>query len=79
MAEPLSGREYQSLRRRVHRHVGGLLNLVQSFEVLPHRVRGVGQASVGEGVGGEQVTEFIFPARSGHAQNRDERGAKKQG
>src|ERR1700722_6100509 len=63
MTEQLSGREHQSLRRRIHGHVRGLFNDVEAFEVNPHRVGGIGDSSVSERVRSQEVAELIVPAR----------------
>ena len=76
MSQPLAGSQNQPLRRRIHRHVGRLLNDVEALEVRPHRMRRVGHASVREGVGREQITELIIPARRGNSKDGDQGNAK---
>src|SRR5439155_8017427 len=61
----LSEGEEQALGRVVDRGVGRFLVDVEAFEVDPHGVSGVGEASVGEGVGHEQVAEFVVDAGDG--------------
>ena len=76
MPEPFAGRQHQSLRRRVHRHVGRLLDDVEALEVHPHGMWRIGHAPVREGVGGKQITEFIIPARGGNAKHGNQGDAK---
>ncbi len=75
MAEPLADGQNKSLRGRVHRHVGRLLNDVETLEVHPHGMGRIGHASVSEGVGREQITEFIIPARRGNSKDGDQGNA----
>ena len=76
MPQPLAGSQNQPLCRSVHRHIGRLLNDMEALEVLPHGMRRVGHASVREGVGREQIAEFIIPARHGNSKDRDQGKAK---
>ena len=41
----------------------------------PHRMCGIGDPPMGERVGGQQIAEFVIPARLWHSQNRDQRDA----
>src|SRR6266699_1433583 len=75
MPEALAGREHQSLSRRIHTHVGRLLDDVETFEVYPHGVRRIGYSAMRESIGGQQVTEFIVPMRLGNPEHRNEGGA----
>src|SRR5208283_2840444 len=68
--------ENQALCGRIHRHVGGLLDDVEAFEVDPHGVRGIGEPAVSEGVGCEQIAELIVPARLWDTENRNEAGSE---
>ena len=75
MSHHLTRGQHEALRRRVHRHVRRLLNDVESFKVNPHGVGGVGEATVRESIGGEQIAEFVVPARLGNADHRYQGGA----
>ena len=60
----LSNSEHKALARRIHRHVGRLHQHMKHLEVLPHRRRGIGQPSLGESIGREQITEFVVYRRN---------------
>ena len=79
MSEPLSSRQYETLCWRVHRHVGWLLNDVEAFEMYPHGMGRIGQASVSKGIGREQIAEFIIPSRRGNSEDGNQRKAKRKG
>src|SRR5713101_3359456 len=67
MTEELqSERQEQRLPGRIHCHVGGPHELAKGFEVLPHRMYGVGQMPSGEGLCSEQVAELISDERARH-------------
>ena len=75
MAEHLPRGEHQSLAGWVHRHIGWLLNDVETFEVDPHRVYGIRETAVRESVGREQIAELVVPGRLRHAPQRNQRDA----
>ncbi len=54
-----AGSQQQSLRGKVHGHIGGLHGDVDAFEMGPHRWRGVGQSAVKEGIGRKQKAEVV--------------------
>ena len=63
IAEELSDGQGQALCGRVFAHVGGADQNVRCFKMLGKRRSRVGQASMSEGVGGEEIAEFILHAR----------------
>ncbi len=65
MPQPFAQRQHQPLRRRVHRHVGRLLDDMETLEVHRHGMWRIGHPAVCEGVGCQQITEFVMPAGSG--------------
>ena len=52
---------------------------MEGFEVLPQGRRGIGEASMGKGVGGQQISELVVDDRFGDWFNRQHGGAKRQG
>ena len=63
MAEYLTDRQRGSLRRRILRHIRGMLIDMDGVEKNPHGVRWIGEAPVSEGVGGKQMGELIVDLR----------------
>ena len=61
----------QSLRRLVHRHVGGLLERMNAFQVLPHGMRRIRQPPRRERVGREEIDELIGDERLANRQGGD--------
>jgi hypothetical protein len=74
--QALTEREEQTLRRRVLRGVGRLLENVERLEVNPHRVWRVRQASALEGVCREQVAELVVKPGNGNADGGDRGGQR---
>jgi hypothetical protein len=56
-----------------------MLDDVETFEVNPHGVRGIGQTSVGEGIGSEQVAEFVMGRWLRDAEYGNQGGPNKKG
>ena len=54
-----AGSQQQSLRGKVHGHIGGLHGDVDAFEMGPHGWGGVGQSAVKKGVRRQQETEVV--------------------
>ena len=52
--------QQQALRRWVHRHIRRLLNDVEGFEMDPHGMSRIGQASMCKSICRQQITEFIM-------------------
>src|SRR5579884_3045194 len=75
MTEKLPGREDQSLPGRIHRHIRGLLDDVEAFEMHPHGVSRIGKPAVSERVRREQIAEFIVKARLRYPEDGYECGA----
>jgi hypothetical protein len=48
------------------------LNDVEAFEMNPHGMRGIGKPAVSEGVGREQVAEFVIEAGLRNAEDGDQ-------
>ena len=71
MAQALSQCQHDTLSRRVHRHIGRLLNDVKTLEVNPHGMSGIGQATSCESVASQPVAELIMDGRFGNAQGRN--------
>ena len=69
-ADNLTGCKNQSLRGLGEALIGGLLEDTERFEMDPHRVRGIGQASVSKRVGRKQISEFVMNHRLWNRQNR---------
>ena len=46
---------------------------MEGFETEPHGVRGIGEASMGEGIGHQQVAVFIVNAGDGHVKEWKQR------
>ena len=76
MSQTLAESQNQALRRRIHRHVSRLLDDVKALEMHRHRMGGVRQPAVCEGVGGEKIAELVMPARFRNAKKRDQRSAR---
>ena len=75
----LSQGQRQPLARRVLGHVGGLLDDVHALEVLPEGMRRIRQPARREGVGLQQVAEFIVNiGMRAAAQAESGRGEKTQ-
>jgi hypothetical protein len=55
--------ENQSLERGIHRGIGRVKDDVKGFQMHPHCRRGIGEASVGKSVTGEQKTELVVDVR----------------
>ena len=66
MAELLSERQNRALRRRVFRHVRGLLIDVYGVQENPHGVGWVREPTMGKRVPGEEVAEFVMHLRYWH-------------
>ena len=49
----------QSLKRRIHRRIGRMKENVKGFQMRPHGMSGIGEASVGKGIAGQQEAELI--------------------
>ena len=67
-----AGSQDQTLRGRVHGHVGRLKLFMEGLEVDPHGWGGVGQAVGSEGFPGEQEAEFIVDGRLRDGRNRQD-------
>src|SRR4029077_610225 len=72
MPEQLPRRQYQPLRRGIHRHVRGMLDDVEALEVNPHRVSGVCDSPVSIRVRGKQVAVLVVPVRVHNSEYWDE-------
>src|SRR5713226_1989153 len=57
--DDLAKSKKQTLRGVIHGTVSGLLIDVESFKVNPHRMRGIGDSTMSEGVSHEQIAEFV--------------------
>jgi hypothetical protein len=66
----LADHEENTLHYRINRAVRRLLIDMKTFEVFPHRMRGIGNASQGEGVGHQQITMFVMYFRRGDWHDR---------
>src|SRR5438067_12412574 len=79
-ADEPAGGQSQSLGGRIHRHIGWQLVDVEALEVLPHRMRGVGETAVREGIPGQEIAELVVLLRARESVEeagqsaRDERG-----
>ena len=54
---------HEALPGCIHRHIGWVLDNLETLEVDPHRVSGIGQMTRGEGVGGKQMAVLVIPVR----------------
>src|ERR1700687_4370786 len=72
----LSERKKKPLRRIVHRRIRRLLDLMKGFKLYPHRVRGIGQPSVCECVGGEKIAELVVKRRFRNRQDGQQQKSK---
>jgi hypothetical protein len=79
MAEKLSESEDEALGGRIHGGVGGEHVDVKGLETHPQRVGRIGEAAVGEGVGGEEVAELVVDAGDGDGKPREECEAEENG
>lgn len=77
--EHLADGENESLSRRVHGGVGGLLQYMQAFEMSPHRVDRIGQPSMRKGIRSQQVAEFVMNRRFRHPDPDGDGGASQKG
>ena len=75
----LADREHRPLSRLRETLVRGLLENAERLEVHPHGVRGIGEASVSEGISGEQVAEFVVNDGFGDRFDGQDGEAKSQG
>jgi hypothetical protein len=65
-----------SLPRREYRRVRRVLQHMKCIQEQPHRMRRVGDPSVGESVPGKQITELVVTNRGGQRQHREHRQAQ---
>ena len=82
MPQQLPDGQHGTLCWRILRRVGWVLEHMESLKENPHRVGWICQSTVGEGVGGEQVAEFVVdgwdryrkePEQGEPGENRGER------
>ena len=71
-ANDLTSSQGETLRGRVHGHVGGLLQDMLTFEVHPHGVGRIGQAAGRKSIRCQQIAELILKMRLGYRQKRQE-------
>src|ERR1700684_3703056 len=71
-AQELSDGQNRALSGGIFGHVRGNEIYVRGLEMLPKRIRRIGQAGVGTGVGDEKVAEFIGDFRVGNGENREQ-------
>src|SRR6266699_6991682 len=72
MSKPSAGGKHETLSGRVHGSVGWSNNDVKAPEMHPHRWRGVGEPSVGEGVCSEEMAELVVDVWRGNGHERQE-------
>ena len=60
VAKQLAGGEHEALRGWIHRHVGGALDDVETLEMDPHGMGGIGEPAVSERVAREQIAELVI-------------------
>ncbi len=85
--QQLPCRHRETLRGKVHRHVGRQHVDVDGLEMDPHRRGRIGQAAVGEGIGCEQKAEVIrdewkrngAPGENGQAKSQTGKADHKHG
>ena len=70
---------HHALSRMGKALVGRLHQDAEGFKVLPQRRRGIGEASMRKGVGGQQISEFIVDDGLRDGLNRQHGGAEGQG
>ncbi len=79
IAQEFSDRQHRALPRKKIRVVGRLMEDMQAFKKGPQRVSGIGEPPVRQGVGNQEMAEFIRYGRLRNRQQWQQRGANRQG
>ena len=84
--ELLAERQRQPLQRLIFGGVGGLLQFLEGFEMLPEGMRRIGQPAVRVGVAREKIAELVMndgfrdrqPGKQGNAENQRQQAIEAQ-